>query len=260
MTTPEILAALVQISDRIDAAFDEAGDKYATDRHACLEQVGDRITGLMAPHPGDRCAMTTPTSYTATPALPKTADLLALVTLEYQQLKDEQRTRITARDGLIYATLASVAGVLAAGVKTGSPLLLLVLPPAVLLLGWTYLANDRKVTEIGAYIRTDLATRARVLLPGADPFGWETHHRIHTTGSGRRGLKVGQLAVDLIAFCLPAIAAPLVLVLGPWPTPAWAIATALAEVAAAAVLADQIACAADLACPADSADSFGGGR
>ena len=47
MTTAEILAALSQISDRIDAAFDEAGDKYATDKHACLEQVGDQVSALI---------------------------------------------------------------------------------------------------------------------------------------------------------------------------------------------------------------------
>ena len=183
---------------------------------------------------------------------PSTADLLALVTLEYEQLKDEQLKRIGTRDGLIYATLASVAAIMAAGIKTASPLLLLALPPTVLLLGWTYLANDRKVTEIGAYIRTDLATRARVLLPGADPFGWETHHRIHCAGTGRRSHKVGQLLVDLTAFCLPAIAAPAVLLCGPWPTPWWAITAALAEVAAAAVLADQITSTANLTHPADT--------
>src|SRR2546422_11681197 len=113
--------------------------------------------------------MTTRTAPAAAcaPAAPTATDLLALVTLEYERLKEEQLKRIGTRDGLIYATLASIAAVLGTGVKLGSPQLLLILPPAVLLLGWTYLANDRKVTEIGAYIRVDLAARARSLLPGA---------------------------------------------------------------------------------------------
>ncbi len=184
-----------------------------------------------------------------TPVRPSTADLLALVSLEYEQLKGEQLTRISTRDGLIYATLASVAAVLGAGVKLGTPLLLLVLPPAVLLLGWTYLTNDRKVTDIGAYIRSYLATRARILLPGVEAFGWETHHR---QIGDRRAQKVGQLLVDLTAFCLPAVAAPAVVLCGPSPTPRWAIATALAEVTAAAFLTDRIVTAADLTHPTTS--------
>ncbi len=51
MTSPinraEILAALTRISDRIDAAFSEDGDKYDTDKHYCLEQVGDQVTALI---------------------------------------------------------------------------------------------------------------------------------------------------------------------------------------------------------------------
>lgn len=182
------------------------------------------------------------TSPIYTPFSPTPADLLALVTLEYEQLKGEQLKRIATRDGLIYATLASVAAVLGVALKLASPLLLLVLPPAVLLLGWTYLANDRKVSEIGAYIRTDLVAHARILLPGCDPFGWETRHR---QAPGRRGHKVGQMVVDLTAFCLPA-AASLAVLLCSQQVPGWAIVAALVELAVTAVLADQIVQSADL--------------
>lgn len=48
MTTEQLLAALAQISDRIDAAFDEDADNYAVDKHLCLEQVGDAVTDLIA--------------------------------------------------------------------------------------------------------------------------------------------------------------------------------------------------------------------
>jgi hypothetical protein len=47
MTTEQIFAALVQISERIDAAFAEDADRYTADKHATLEQVGDEITDLM---------------------------------------------------------------------------------------------------------------------------------------------------------------------------------------------------------------------
>jgi hypothetical protein len=179
--------------------------------------------------------------YTESSAPPKRADLLALVTLEYEQLKGEQVRRIGARDGLVYAALAAVAAVTGASVRVGS-VLLLVLPPALWLLGWTYLANDRQVSRIGAYIRADLVPRTAALLPGAQPFGWECWHR---QTSDRCRFKTGQLAVDLAAFCLPAVVAVMVL-LGHHPA-IWAVFAGLAELAVTAVLADQIAVCADLA-------------
>jgi hypothetical protein len=69
---------------------------------------------------------------------------------EYKQLKDEQRARIGVRDNLIYATftaLAAVAVFAFGGVSPRYPALLL-LPPACIVLGWTYLSNDRKVSDM----------------------------------------------------------------------------------------------------------------
>ena len=99
---------------------------------------------------------------------------------EYERLKDEQKTRIGFRDNLIYATLASIAAVVAATLSSrGNNALLLLIPPVCLLLGWTYLVNDEKVSAIGRYIRKDLGPRLarRTTLTEAEIFGWETAHR-----------------------------------------------------------------------------------
>jgi hypothetical protein len=57
-----------------------------------------------------------------------TYDPVAQLTLEYEQLKAEQLKRITIRDGLIYATLASIAAVIVAAFQAASPLVLLAMP------------------------------------------------------------------------------------------------------------------------------------
>ena len=72
-----------------------------------------------------------------------------LLILEYQQIKDEQRSRIGFRDNLLYATLASIATVVIAAAQAGRAALVLMLPAACLVLGWTYLVNDEKVWAIG---------------------------------------------------------------------------------------------------------------
>lgn len=85
---------------------------------------------------------------------------ISLLVAEYERIKDEQKSRIGFRDNLIYVTLASMAGVIAAALQPrGHSGLLLLLPPASLVLGWTYLVNDEKISAIGRYIRTDLGPR-----------------------------------------------------------------------------------------------------
>jgi hypothetical protein len=168
-----------------------------------------------------------------------------LLTLEYSELKTEQRQRIATRDGLIYATLASIGAVIVGASKLASPLILLALPPAVGLLGWTYLANDRKITEIGRYIRDGLAPQLDAYGAGPTPFGWETRH-LRTPN--RRAHKIGQLAVDLSAFCLPPVAAAAVLCAQPH-IPAWAVLLAVLELAVPAALAVMIVEGADLTRP-----------
>jgi hypothetical protein len=112
---------------------------------------------------------------------------------EYQALKAEQVARIGIRDNLIYAVLAAAGAIAAAVATAGNVRLLLALPPAALVLGWTYLQNDRKISAIGAYLRD-----------GELPLRWETAHR---ATADRRRTKHWQLAIDLTAFCGPGAAA-----------------------------------------------------
>ncbi|MFC1436376.1 hypothetical protein ACEZDB_37655 [Streptacidiphilus sp. N1-3] len=130
-----------------------------------------------------------------------------ILILEYERIKDEQRARIGFRDNLLYATLASMATILAVTIQAG-PRLLLVLPPVSILLGWTYLVNDEKISAIGHYVRGVLASRLSELSGEQQPlFGWETAHRSDSRRTSRKYL---QLGVDLLTFCGAPIAAVVV--------------------------------------------------
>jgi hypothetical protein len=121
---------------------------------------------------------------------------------ELKTLKDEQRDRIRARDGLVYSVIVAVAAV-AGGAKFGGDGVALLLPPVALTLGWTYLASYQKISAIGAYLRTDLGPRLSALT-GGDALRWESVHR---GDRRRRQRKIIQLAVDLVVFVLPAAVA-----------------------------------------------------
>lgn len=91
-----------------------------------------------------------------------------LLMAEYEQIKSEQRSRIGFRDNLLYATLASMAAVITAVLrKDGQTELLLLLPPVSVLLGWTYLVNDEKISAIGRYVRDELTPKLAALPVGA---------------------------------------------------------------------------------------------
>jgi hypothetical protein len=169
---------------------------------------------------------------------------------EYEQIKSEQRSRIGFRDNLLYATLASMGAVIAAVMRRdGQTELLLLLPPVSVLLGWTYLVNDEKISAIGRYIRDELAPKLLVLTEERGegderirPFGWEAAHR---SDRGRVPRKYLQLAVDLLTFCGAPVAAVVVF----WaaePRSLSLIAVSVGELAAVAVLAVQIVVYADL--------------
>ncbi|MGH8527480.1 MAG: hypothetical protein ACREXY_25705, partial [Gammaproteobacteria bacterium] len=97
---------------------------------------------------------------------------------EYAQLKEEQRARIGFRDNLLYVTLAAVTAVTAIAAQTKLMQLILALPVVCVVLGWTYLVNDEKISAIGRYTRTELAPRLANATSVHEPlFGWETYHR-----------------------------------------------------------------------------------
>ncbi|MGW5848952.1 hypothetical protein ACWFQ8_13550 [Streptomyces sp. NPDC055254] len=166
-----------------------------------------------------------------------------LLLLEYDRLKDEQRARIGFRDNLLYATLASVAGILVLHVQSKTPATLLLLPPITVLLGWTYLVNDEKISAIGRYVRTRIAPRfATGGEGGQEVFGWEVAHR---DDPRRRSRKRLQLAVDLLCFCGPPIGAVAAYWTAGRTSPVLA-AVSVAELLATVLLAWQIVAYADL--------------
>ncbi|MER8011184.1 MULTISPECIES: hypothetical protein [unclassified Streptomyces] len=126
-----------------------------------------------------------------------------LLLAEYQTLKDEQKTRIGFRDNLLYVTLTIVAAVIAAAAQAKQSAMLLALPPVTVVLGWTYLVNDDKISAIGTYVREDLGPRLAELARTERAFGWETGHR---GDPRRRSRKIIQSVIDLLAFCAVPLA------------------------------------------------------
>lgn len=163
--------------------------------------------------------------------------------VEYERLKDEQKHRIAARDGLLYATFAATAGVIIGVLRFGGGAsLLLVLPAVTVVLGWTYLVNDQKVSAIGRYVRTRLAPRLQAIV-GAPVFEWELVHRVDTR---RHSRKILQATVNLAVFTAgPLVALTIYWVTGPWPVGLLAISAV--EAIATLTLAGQILRYADMA-------------
>ena len=128
---------------------------------------------------------------------------------EYIQLKQEQRQRISLRDNLLYFTLGVYVAILGFAIgEQGEPYALLVLPWVSLILGWTYLVNDQKITAIGRYIRCPLTTRIGKVIPTntdvESVLAWEIFHRSDTQ---RKRRKLEQLIVDQVAFIISGLAA-----------------------------------------------------
>lgn len=121
-----------------------------------------------------------------------------LLLAEYDRIKEEQKARIGFRDNLLYVTLASVTGVIAVSLQGRSADLLLALPLVCIVLGWTYLVNDEKISAIGRYIRSELGPRLTALSAADAPiFGWEVYHRSDRLRVPR---KLMQALVDMTAY------------------------------------------------------------
>jgi hypothetical protein len=145
--------------------------------------------------------------------------LLKALFTEYERLKQEQAQRIGFRDNLLYVTLG-LFGVLvsAAAAKDSNYYTLLVIPWVSLILGWTYLVNDQKISAIGQYVRQELEKKIQQnVLPlnteldsGATAsekvmfFGWES---IHRQDQHRTRRKLQQLIIDELTFPLSGIGA-----------------------------------------------------
>jgi hypothetical protein len=140
--------------------------------------------------------------------------VLQVLLQEYTSLKSEQGARIGFRDNLLYTTIAAVgaiASVALGGFSGGNGPIrhaFLLVPWVTAILGWTYLANDEKITAIRRYINKSLAPRVERLI-GDDPkkrfaFGWEHFHRGDSQREERKSL---QLAIDLWAFVISGIGA-----------------------------------------------------
>ncbi|WP_446045024.1 hypothetical protein [Streptomyces olivaceus] len=135
-----------------------------------------------------------------------------LLLAEYDRIKEEQKTRIGFRDNLLYFTLAASTAVLALTVQSGQARLLLTVPVICVVLGWTYLVNDEKISAVGCYVRDRLGPRLAELSGADAAFGWETYHRGDASRTTRKRL---QTAVDLFTY----LVLPMVCVTGFWCSP-----------------------------------------
>jgi hypothetical protein len=77
---------------------------------------------------------------------------------------------------------------------------LLVIPWVCVVLGWTYISNDRAISAIGEYMRDELVPKLHGILGNpAQALQWEWFHRADKHRSLRKGI---QLATDLLTFCI----------------------------------------------------------
>jgi hypothetical protein len=130
---------------------------------------------------------------------------------EYETVKAEQAARIGFRDNLLYVTLTLFGGILAYVISEKVFLALLILPWVCLIMGWTYLVNDEKITALGRYVRYKLTSQIAKELNISENtseieqiFGWETAHRSDPRRTRR---KFEQLVIDEITFVLSGIGA-----------------------------------------------------
>jgi hypothetical protein len=133
----------------------------------------------------------------------KKDQILEIFLKEYDKLKSEQAQRIGFRDNLLYVTLGLFGTVISFALSNpANYYALLVVPWACLILGWTYLVNDEKISAMGRYIRQTLVDKLKEHTGYGDLktlFGWEIAHR---DDKHRTRRKIQQLIVDEITFVL----------------------------------------------------------
>lgn len=127
---------------------------------------------------------------------------------EYDKLKSEQAQRIGFRDNLLYVTLGLFATIVSFALTNPSNYYgLLIIPWVSLILGWTYVVNDEKITAIGKYIRHDLINKLKEYIEYNNLellLSWEVSHR---NDSNRKRRKIEQLIIDQITFIVSGMVA-----------------------------------------------------
>jgi amino acid transporter len=120
---------------------------------------------------------------------------------EYDKLKSEQTHRIGFRDNMVYVHLVVVGGVASFAISESSHVYaLLIIPWICFVLGWTYVNNDAKISEIAAYFTKELTERIckELDLDKQVLFEWEVGYVQKQRRRQRRRL---QFIVDEITFC-----------------------------------------------------------
>lgn len=134
--------------------------------------------------------------------------ILEIFFKEYDKLKSEQAQQIGFRDNLLYVTLGLFGTVVSFAVSNpANYYALLVVPWVCLILGWTYVVNDEKISTIGRYIRYKLVDKVKEHTGYTDLetlFGWEIAHR---DDKHRKRRKIQQLIVDEITFVFSGVIA-----------------------------------------------------
>lgn len=136
--------------------------------------------------------------------------ILATHLMEYDKLKEEQTSRIGFRDNLLYVTLVVFGGVFSYSVgdiKNNDALL--VLPLVSSILGWTYLLNDKKISEIKSYLRNELSERVKLVTDESEKhiFGWESRVIDREAHQLKKSF---QLFINLLTFCFSGLGAMVV--------------------------------------------------
>lgn len=124
--------------------------------------------------------------------------------VEYDKLKDEQHKRIEFRDHMIYLTLAGIGAVFSFALeKPALDIAFLVLPFMCIVLGWTYLANDEKISSIGNYIKGHLLpTLQKSDDTNSSIKNWEQFLKMDKKRNQRKFI---QLIIDISVFCISGI-------------------------------------------------------
>lgn len=100
--------------------------------------------------------------------------------LEFDKLKDEQIGRLAYRDNLFYLSMGIIGAIVATYFAyAGARMVLLWLPWAMFIVGVAHLTCERRIQDIGLYIRKHLAPNlaAQTGRKADDFFAWETFFR-----------------------------------------------------------------------------------